>query len=98
MKQPPGLQLLHCLDSSSEGGDSIFADTFKAAEEMFTTRRHLFDVLATFPVTYNYNKGGHWYRDHKPVFEIDHYAQLAAQVRIFSVRQSRAIKTNINML
>ena len=29
---PPGLQLLHCLKNSTTGGNSTFADGFKAAE------------------------------------------------------------------
>ena len=34
MRNPPGLQLLHCLKNECSGGESLFADGFRAALEL----------------------------------------------------------------
>lgn len=71
MKYPPGFQLLHCIRASNEGGKSIFADAFYAAEVLFKNSPRDFEALCTFPVTYRYNKNGNFYTDTKVTIEID---------------------------
>ena len=41
----PTIQLLHCLESSTDGGDSIFVDGFNAAAKLREGSPALFDVL-----------------------------------------------------
>ena len=74
MKQPPGLQLLHCINSSSTGGKSFFCDSFAAADALYRDleqgRRH-FRTLSEYPVRYHYNQADKAFFDEKPVLEIE---------------------------
>lgn len=69
MKNPPGLQLLHCITPSATGGTSIFADTIYAANIVQSASAEHYEALARFPVTYHYEKGDHHFEDSKPVIE-----------------------------
>jgi len=71
MKYPPGFQLLHCIRASDQGGKSIFADSFYAAQVLYKTSPKDFEALCTFPVTYRYNKNGNYYTDTKVTIELD---------------------------
>lgn len=48
----PGVQLLHCIRNSEEGGLSYFSDAFNAAHMLEETDPILFDVLLQFPATF----------------------------------------------
>lgn len=48
----PGVQLLHCIRNSTEGGLSYFSDSFLAARTLQIENPKLFDVLIQFPVTF----------------------------------------------
>lgn len=50
----PGLQLLHCLASSAEGGDSIVVDGFAAAERLKARDGEAFGLLARTAVPFRY--------------------------------------------
>lgn len=65
---PPHVQLLHCMQSASTGGASVFADAYRAAVDLFHNDPEAFDVLSTVPVNYHYNHpGDNMYRTTKPV-------------------------------
>lgn len=69
-QDPPHLQLLHCIQSSSTGGASVFADAFKAALDLYDTDQEAFDVLLNTPVTYHYeHPGANLYAATKPVID-----------------------------
>lgn len=72
MKQPPGLQLLHCINASSDGGKSFFSDAFAAADDLYRSggkgRKH-FQTLTKYPVRYHYNQPKNAFFDEKTVFE-----------------------------
>lgn len=70
MNEPPGYQLLHCLENSCEGGESLFADTFRVAMTMRKTHPAYFDALSTFPLGYEYVHEGSIYYNKWPVFEL----------------------------
>ncbi|KAL9090782.1 MAG: hypothetical protein Q9159_001838 [Coniocarpon cinnabarinum] len=74
MKEPPGLQLLHCINSSSNGGKSVFCDAFAAASDLYNSgnlgQRH-FDILSRYPVGYHYNQVNQAFFDQKTVFEVE---------------------------
>lgn len=70
MQDPPRLQLLHCLVNSCEGGESLFSDGIRAAEQIRTENPKQFDLLKTTPVYYHYDKNGHWYECDRPVFSL----------------------------
>ncbi|KAL2678769.1 hypothetical protein Neosp_009520 [[Neocosmospora] mangrovei] len=70
-QQPPHIQLLHCVQSASSGGASVFADAYKAAVDLFEIDMEAFDTLATVPVNYHYNHpNANVYRTTKPVIDL----------------------------
>lgn len=70
MKEPPGLQLLHCLQNSCRGGESEFADTFKAIDVLRQEQPRYVDRLVKSKIRYGYSNDGHFYSDDKPVIKI----------------------------
>lgn len=70
-QQPPHIQLLHCIQSASSGGASVFADAYLAAVDLFRSDMAAFDTLATVPVNYHYNHAeSNVYRTTKTVIEL----------------------------
>lgn len=70
-QNPPHIQLLHCIQSASTGGASVFADAYRAAVDLFNTDPDAFDVLSTVPVNYHYNHpDDNVYRTTKPVIDL----------------------------
>ena len=54
-RQPtPTLQLLHCLASSADGGDSTLVDGFRVAERLRTTEPETFTLLAHNPIRFQF--------------------------------------------
>ncbi|PGH05922.1 hypothetical protein GX51_02703 [Blastomyces parvus] len=76
MKDPPGYQLLHCLRNSFEGGESLFADTFQAAENLRQNNRPLFDILATMPTRFEYKNNNQHYQYSHPTIEVQGGAEF----------------------
>ena len=56
----PTLQLLHCVESSIEGGDSILVDGFRVAEMLYNNAVHHFNMLATTPISFRYRNEHVW--------------------------------------
>ncbi|ETS88081.1 hypothetical protein PFICI_01909 [Pestalotiopsis fici W106-1] len=70
-QQPPHVQLLHCIQSASSGGASVFADAYLAAVDLFRSDMSAFDILATVPVNYHYNHAdSNVYRTTKTVIDL----------------------------
>lgn len=69
MKQPPHLQLLHCIRSSAAGGASLFSDSFRAVENMARRDFTDFSTLSRVPVSYHYDHVDHYYHQRRPVIE-----------------------------
>ena len=53
----PGYQLLHCLTPAENGGESLIADGFWAAEELRRSRPDMFRLLATTPLRFSFTDG-----------------------------------------
>ncbi|KAL4885215.1 hypothetical protein BJY04DRAFT_144893 [Aspergillus karnatakaensis] len=70
MNDPPGYQLLHCLQNSCDGGESLFTDTFKVAQDMLDHQPHDFDLLTRFHLRYAYKHKENDYDNTWPVFEL----------------------------
>ncbi|KAJ2971468.1 hypothetical protein NUW58_g9413 [Xylaria curta] len=67
MDNVPRIQLLHCLENTCTGGESLFSDSYHAAR-LFTQRYpDLVAPLTNRKVVYHYNKGGHSYRQSRAV-------------------------------
>ncbi|ETN42738.1 uncharacterized protein HMPREF1541_01896 [Cyphellophora europaea CBS 101466] len=65
MKEPPGLQLLHCIENTCEGGESAFADTFQALYHLARHKPMLYTQLLGKQITYGYQNGPYSYFDTK---------------------------------
>jgi gamma-butyrobetaine dioxygenase len=50
----PGLQILHCVRNTVEGGGSVVVDGFKAAERLKAEDPRGFDLLARYPARFEY--------------------------------------------
>lgn len=63
LQVPPKIQVLHCLDNSCEGGESIFSDSYRAGRLLWLFRDRLgVQHLGNTRVPYAYDKFGHNYR------------------------------------
>ena len=68
---PPHIQLLHCIQSSSAGGASVFADAFKCALELLEQDEQAFNNLAKTTVNFHYKHvDSNFYMTTKPVFDM----------------------------
>lgn len=67
---PPGLQMLHCINNSCKGGESLFTDSFKAAEALKEKKPEAWKVLQEFPVSYHYDNAGQHYQYTHPVLQM----------------------------
>ena len=77
MQEPPGLQLLHCLDNTCEGGDSLFVDSFKALDHLIDHHGgDIFDDLASAYITYEYDNDGFYFSDVKPIVTLWGYPHI----------------------
>lgn len=74
MQESPGLQLLHCIENTCEGGHSRFVDTFKALEVLISQygEQILYD-LAKITIPYEYSNDGFYYFDRKPIVSLGGY-------------------------
>ncbi|KAK9472450.1 uncharacterized protein V1510DRAFT_417547 [Dipodascopsis tothii] len=70
-ESPPGVQLLHCIANNADGGESVYADAFRAAYVLAERDRAAFDLLASFPITFHYKNDGQHYAFTRPLFEVD---------------------------
>lgn len=85
---PPGLQLLHCLRNSVQGGESIFADAFRAATMVRLNSSMLFESLLQFPVTYHYRNDSQHYHFTRPTVELEKHSYHTSRPRIAAVNWS----------
>ena len=66
MHEPPAFQFLHCMHNESQGGESRFADTFKAVDVLYAQDPAKVINLMTYPIRYEYDNDSHFYSDMKP--------------------------------
>lgn len=71
MNEPPGFQLLHCLQNSCDGGESLFVDGFYIARRLALTNPTAYRRLTQLRLNYEYNHQDHKYNNQWPVFEVD---------------------------
>ncbi|WFC94903.1 heme o synthase [Malassezia brasiliensis] len=77
-QNPPRFQLLHMLRKRVQGGESMFVDSFRVAEQLWVEDREAFDILASTPVAFHYeNAGEHYYYTH-PTIELAHDVEAFA--------------------
>ncbi|KAG6306957.1 hypothetical protein E4U45_005986 [Claviceps purpurea] len=70
---PPMIQVLHCMDNSCEGGESLFSDGERVGRLLWPFVRrgrggsNKMGVLAEHAVPYQYDKHGYYYRAERSV-------------------------------
>ncbi|KAE8378450.1 hypothetical protein BDV26DRAFT_261721 [Aspergillus bertholletiae] len=69
MNEPPGYQLLHCLQNSCDGGESLFADSFAVARQLSIDDPEAFQALCKLRLSYEYNHQDDVYSNDWPVFQ-----------------------------
>jgi alpha-ketoglutarate-dependent taurine dioxygenase len=74
----PGLQLLHCLESSAAGGDSIVVDGFAAALHLRQHDPEAFRLLTRHPVPFRYAVGETVLEARAPLIELAADGELQA--------------------
>jgi gamma-butyrobetaine dioxygenase len=74
----PTLQLLHCLVSELEGGDTVLADGFEAAERLRASSPESFERLVREPIRYTYRDEGAELTTELPVISLDANGAVAA--------------------
>lgn len=76
MVEPPGLQLLHCIENTCEGGESFFADTFTAIQHVEAQDPVAHEFLLKNNIMYEYSHGPFHYFDSKPVVRYNDNGEL----------------------
>jgi gamma-butyrobetaine dioxygenase len=67
----PGVQFLHCIENSVEGGQSLFLDGAAVAEALRAKDPEAFRLLADNKIPFFYRHDGWDYRAHQRVIETD---------------------------
>ena len=67
----PTVQLLHCLESSTEGGDSVLVDGFKAATLLRQKSKQDFDILTSTWINFRFSDAATDLRSRVPMIEIN---------------------------
>ncbi|WEW58649.1 hypothetical protein PRK78_004117 [Emydomyces testavorans] len=91
MADPPGYQLLHCMNNSLPGGESMFSDTLRVAQHLFRIDRNAYHELWQTPVRFGYFNDGQCYEYTRPTIEGDSfgYSQYVNYSPPFQVSQPR---------
>jgi gamma-butyrobetaine dioxygenase len=74
----PGLQILHCIQASDEGGDSLFADGFALAQNLKTQQPEAFEILSRVPAPFIFCDDSAQLRAERCLLELSAPGELAA--------------------
>jgi gamma-butyrobetaine dioxygenase len=74
----PGFQALHALITSSEGGDSLFADGFALAAHLRASAPEAFAQLTTTAVPFHYRSGDAELRAERPLIQLSVRGEVTA--------------------
>jgi gamma-butyrobetaine dioxygenase len=75
---PPGLQFLFCRENTTSGGEGVYADAYRIAEDLRAEEPDVFEALATLPWTYNNRAKGNSYKAQGPVVALDGDGDIAS--------------------
>ncbi|MEY2920546.1 MAG: hypothetical protein RL261_1851 [Pseudomonadota bacterium] len=68
---PPDVQLLFCIKSSVRGGESLFADGFRIAEDLRVKDPAAFELLSSYPLEFRFHDGSCDIRTSAPPIALD---------------------------
>ncbi len=92
----PGVQLLHCIKNASEGGESQFADGFRAATLLKRQYPRYFSVLSKLAVSFRFSDHSVDLCNKKPIIELGPEGDIIA-IRI-NHRSMQAPRSDIAMV
>ena len=72
----PTVQLLHCLGSSTEGGDSVLVDGFKAANVLRQESKEDFDILTSTWINFRFSDNKTDLRSRVPMIELNDNSEI----------------------
>ena len=72
----PGLQLLHCLDNSVDGGESILQDGFMAADILRRENTEHFEILSRQWLNYKFNSSTASLESRVPMIETNDLGEV----------------------
>src|SRR5207237_10205951 len=75
-RAPPDVQLLFCLKSSVMGGESVFADGFRVAEDLRAADQEAFNLLSARDIEYRFHDDTCDIRTSAPMIEVDREGRL----------------------
>lgn len=70
-ESPPGLQFLHSITNRVSGGESFFADSFRAARHVLETHPDAYNALLSVPINFHYDNVGEHYFYSRPLIVED---------------------------
>lgn len=74
----PGLQLLHCLESVADGGESVLVDGFKVAALLREEAPEQFDLLTRHWVPFRFRDNQADLQSRRPMIEVDDRGEVHA--------------------
>jgi gamma-butyrobetaine dioxygenase len=74
----PTLQLLHCLQSSAVGGNSVLVDGFKVVADLKSHSPEMFHLLSTTPVTFRFSGQDDYIERTDTIIGLDVYGEVNA--------------------
>ena len=74
----PTLQLLHCLQSSAIGGNSVVVDGFKVIADLKLHSPQMFHLLSTTPVTFRFENQQEWIERTDTIIGLDVFGEVNA--------------------
>ncbi|KAL8918992.1 MAG: hypothetical protein Q9208_007042 [Pyrenodesmia sp. 3 TL-2023] len=95
---PPALQILHCLEASTQGGESLFSDSLRAVQNIKRSRPDHFATLGTFPVTYKYRNNNEWYQQTRPHIEFVSTPHEASEYATGADRDSIQLESSVKAI
>ncbi|EGW29954.1 gamma-butyrobetaine dioxygenase [Spathaspora passalidarum NRRL Y-27907] len=66
-ESPPGLQLLHFIKNSTIGGESVFCDSYLAAQRVKELDPEAYKALTEIPITFHYDNNNEYYYYRRPL-------------------------------
>lgn len=75
-ESPPGLQFLHVVENTTVGGESIFADSYAAALDVFANDPEAYEAMCEVPLSYHYENDGRHYFQMRPMIVESKYGKL----------------------
>lgn len=78
-ESPPGVQLLHVVDNTAKGGESVFADSFAAALSVLKKDPEAYEALTRIPLTFHYPHETNHYYYQRPLIVEDASSEINSE-------------------